>query len=386
MTPMDQPAAAVTRSRRGRRLLLGVVGFLLLATLAAAGALAWPRLQPRRAPAGSTLPTATVTRSDLVSQERVSGTLGYGAPFPIVNQYSAGSGSRGIVTWLPAPGQVIAQGQTAYAVDGRPIPLLYGGQPLWRPLAVGVSGPDVQELEQNLLALGYASPFTLAADGTFTDADTAAVKRWQAALGVTQTGTVAVGDAAVVPSAVRVQAPRATLGAAMGASAPVMDVTSAARQVGVPLDASLQSLVKVGDAVTVTLPGSNRSTTGRVAAIGSVATAPSGGGGSTSPAAAPQAVVQVVISLDDPAATGSLDQAPVQVAITSQRASGVLAVPVNALLAVQEGGYALQVVGPNGRTRLVPVRTGLFDDADGLVQVTGDGIAAGTRVVVPQGL
>jgi hypothetical protein len=32
---------------------------------------------------------------------------------------------------------------------------------------------------------------------------------------------------------------------------------------------------------------------------------------------------------------------------------------------------------------LVAVTTGLFDDADGLVQVSGPGSAAGQRVVVP---
>lgn len=384
----DDRLAAPPDARRGRRLLLATLAVLLVAVLAAAGAEAWLRLQPRPAPAVPALPTATVARRDLVSQERVNGTLGYGTPFPVVNQYSPGPGGHGIVTWLPAPGQVVAQGQTLYAVDGRPIPLLYGAQPLWRPLTAGISGPDVQEVEQDLLALGFATPYDLAADGTFTSADAAAVERWQAALGVTQTGTLGLGEAVVETGAIRVQATHTTLGAAAGPNAPVMDATPAARQVAVDLDASLQSLVRQGDAVTITLPGSNRSTTGRVASIGSVATATSNGGAGTQPAgAAPQATVHIVISLDDPGATGTLDQAPVQVAITSQRASGVLAVPVDALLAVQEGGYALQVVGPNGRgSHLVAVQTGLFDDADGLVQVSGAGIVEGTRVAVPQGL
>lgn len=88
----DQLAApaAAPRGRRGRRLLLGIVGLLLVAVLAGGGALAWPRLQPRPAPAAARLPTATVARRDLVSQERVNGTLGYGTAFPIVNQYKIG--------------------------------------------------------------------------------------------------------------------------------------------------------------------------------------------------------------------------------------------------------------------------------------------------------
>ena len=57
--------------------------------------------------------------------------------------------------------------------------------------------------------------------------------------------------------------------------------------------------------------------------------------------------------------------------------------PVNALLALSSGGYALEVVGADGSHRLVAVSTGLFDDADGLVQVEGSSVAVGQRVVVP---
>jgi hypothetical protein len=70
------------------------------------------------------------------------------------------------------------------------------------------------------------------------------------------------------------------------------------------------------------------------------------------------------------------------VAITQQRAEGVLAVPVTALLARAGGGYAVQVAGPHGR--LIPVAVGLFDDASGLVAVTGTGLAAGLPVAVAQ--
>ena len=61
----------------------------------------------------------------------------------------------------------------------------------------------------------------------------------------------------------------------------------------------------------------------------------------------------------------------------------MLVVPVDALLAKSGGAYAVEVEGTNGARRLVPVTLGLFDDADGLVQVTGSGLAAGQRVVVP---
>src|SRR6266511_720342 len=85
----------------------------------------------------------------------------------------------------------------------------------------------------------------------------------------------------------------------------------------------------------------------------------------------------------DPTATGSLDQAPVLVAITERIVHNVLAVPVNALLALAGGGYAVEVANADGPRHLVPVSPGLFDDAAGLVQVTGSGLAAGQHVVVP---
>ena len=85
----------------------------------------------------------------------------------------------------------------------------------------------------------------------------------------------------------------------------------------------------------------------------------------------------------DPAATGSWDQAPVQVSITTGAVRNVLVVPVDALLALSGGGYAVEAAGGDGIRQLIPVSLGIFDDADGLVQVSGPGLSAGRRVVVP---
>ena len=87
------------------------------------------------------------------------------------------------------------------------------------------------------------------------------------------------------------------------------------------------------------------------------------------------------VTLTDPRAAGTLDQAPVTVNITSAIARDALAVPVTALLAQASGGYDVEVAGPGGARRFVPVTPGIFDDADGLVQVTG-ALAQGERVVV----
>ena len=85
----------------------------------------------------------------------------------------------------------------------------------------------------------------------------------------------------------------------------------------------------------------------------------------------------------DPSATGTWDQAPVQVTITTGSVQNALIVPVDALLAQADGRYAVEVDGTDGKDHLVPVTLGLFDDANGTVQVTGSGLQPGQKVVVP---
>jgi hypothetical protein len=161
----------------------------------------------------------------------------------------------------------------------------------------------------------------------------------------------------------------------------VLTITSTVRQVTIELDASQQADVKVGDPTQITLPD-NRTTPGKISYVGTVATVPSstsagGGGGSDAP------TIEVDVAPTDPAATGQLDQAPVNVSITTAHVEDALVVPVAALLALSGGGYAVEAIRASGAHQLVAVDAGLFDDALGLVQVTGAGLAAGQRIVVP---
>jgi peptidoglycan hydrolase-like protein with peptidoglycan-binding domain len=314
--------------------------------------------------------TAAVTRRTLRATEEVDGTLGYGETRTVAN------GRDGTITALPEEGSVVTRGRPLYRVDAKPVPLLYGRLPAWRPLSVGVDdGPDVRQLEQNLVALGYDPDRAITVDNHFTWATRAAVERWQEALGLEETGTVEPGDAVWQPGPVRVASRKAAVGDSARPGAPVLEVTSTTRQVTIDLDASRQPYVKAGDRVDLELPGGG-TTTGRVVSVGKVATAPAsdGTGGDETP------TVEVVVSPDRPKDTGNLDQAPVDASITTDVRKGVLAVPVNALLALAEGGYAVEVER-DGRRRLVGVKTGLF--ADGQVEVSGAGLQAGDRVVVP---
>jgi hypothetical protein len=314
---------------------------------------------------------ATVTRQNLSSQINVNATLGYAGDYSVVNQ------AQGTITALPGVGHVVRQGQVLYRVNGAPVVLLYGRTPAYRNLAEGtsasdVTGPDVAQLNNDLAALGYPAP---AGSDEFSWQTKVAVEDFQADLGVRQSGALPLGQVVFLPSAARITAAQGTLGGPAQPGQPVLKASSTARRVTIALDAAQQSEVKAGDGVTITLP-SGRTTPGVVSSVGTVATAGGGSGGS-----AP--TVTVEITPTNPAATGTVDQAPVQVSITTGTAAGVLVVPVNALVALSSGGYAVEEVAAHRVHHLVPVTTGLFDDAAGLVQVSGPGLAAGQHVVVP---
>lgn len=286
-------------------------------------------------------------------------------------------GQSSTFTKLPAVGSVVRRGQELYEVDGRPVVLLYGAVAPWRAFAPGMSdGRDVAELNANLRALGYGSGLTGSA---FTAATAAAVEALQRALGDAPTGTLPLGSVVFQPGAVRVTSVTPSLGATVQPG-PVLNVTSTRRIVEIALDASSQTSVAVGDPVTITMPDQS-TTPGRVTYVGTVATTPSSDQGNGNGASSP--TIEVDVTPTHPADTGRLDQAPVLVSITTASVSNVLVARVDALLALASGGYALEVVEPDGSHRLEAVDVGLFDDSDGLVQVTGPDVRAGQRVVVP---
>jgi hypothetical protein len=333
--------------------------------------------------------TVKVEKRNLSATVSQAGTLTYGAqsdgsPYSVINHAS------GIYTRLPALGQVISQGQVLYRVNDSPVVLLYGSTPAYRTLSAGATGADVAELNTDLVALGYANSAQLSpTSAAFGWATTTALVKLQAALGVTQNGMLTLGQAVFEPTAVRVTTLSAQPGGSTQTGQTVMQATSTTRIVQVALSASQQTEVAVGDTVTITLPN-NKTTPGVVSSVGAVATCPSSSGSGRSSSSSPDTcsgnstpTITVDVTPSDPAATGTWDQAPVRVGITTASVPSALVVPVTALLAQSVGGYAVEVVGAGGIHHLVPVSLGLFDDANGLVQVTGSGLAAGQPVVVP---
>jgi hypothetical protein len=369
------PAAGAQQDRshgRGRWAVLSVV------VVAAAGAVtAWqagmfsPPATSGTGQQGAPPATSPVTRQNLSAVTPVTATLGYAGSYQVLGQ------GGGTLTALPSAGQVISQGQALYKVDNAsPVVLLYGTVPDWRALDEGNTGADVSQLNHDLADLGDTSSADVAAPGWdyYSSQTAAGVLNLEEHLGVAgQQGTLALGQVVFEPQALRISQVTGSLGGP--ASGPVLAATSDQHVVTIQLDASQQSQVTAGDKVTVTLPD-GAATPGVISSVGTVAATTPGPAGSGSTTTIP-----VQVTLTDPGAAGTLDQAPVTVNITTASVRNALAVPVTALLAKASGGYQVEVAGPGNTRRWVPVQPGVFDDASGLVQVTG-ALTPGQRVVV----
>ena len=392
-TAQQQPATAPSRDpldgdrgRRPRRRMLVAGGALVLVGAALALVVANPFAGSGGTPGGladNADPTSvtTISQGDISSQTEVSATLGYSGTYDVVNQ------AQGTITWLPALGQVVSEGRVLYDVSGSPVVLLYGTTPAYRTLSEGAtdsatSGADVENLNYDLVALGYLTSADIASEPSdFTAYTKAGVEKLQAALGLTQNGVLSLGQVVFLPSAARITAvgQNTIVGGTAQPGSQILTASSTSRIVTIALNADQQGDVAVGDKVKITLPN-GQTTPGTVTSVGTVATTPAGGGGSggnSSP------TITVLVTPDNPSATGNLDQAPVEVTITAASAKNAYIVPVNALLALAGGGYGLEVIGTHGVHHIEPVSLGLFDDANEQVQVSGPGVYAGQRIVIP---
>ena len=356
------------------------------------------------APPSETDPVATarLERRDLSTARSLAGVIGYGAARPLAGH------QEGTVTWLPKPGTTITRGEQLFRVDDVVVPLFYGGMPMYRDIADrNLVGRDVRIVADNLRALGYSigpqpapgtwvtppapaeneeakngkgtkgkggTPASSSArsrqirhgEGVLTVGLIQAIKRWQADIDRPVTGVVAVGDVEVASGAVRVDAVAVQPGSP--ADAPLLSVTSPRKVVTVSADLADAASIERGDRVTVVLPD-ERSVKARVLAVGRDLATAEGGSGTEPPK------LTVTVRVTDARTIAELDSADVDVHFVGRTAKHVLVAPIEALIALREGGYAVQT--PNG---LVAVHTGLF--ADGWVEITGDGLTPGTTVVV----
>ncbi|MFI2662510.1 peptidoglycan-binding protein [Micromonospora carbonacea] len=345
------------RRERRRRWLLGSV--VAVAVLTTGGATAYSRLQHVSAePTRKATPrrTATVVRTDLVERIVVDGTVGYGRSSPVTGRRA------GTITWLPSPGALVGRGERLYSVDADPVPLLVGDTPMYRDIGDGVSaGPDVLVLERNLDALGYDVGTV---DGRFRSGTRRALGEWQRKLGLPETGRLALGDVVVLPGEVRVDKVTGQLGGS--AQGEVLDVTGVGRLVRAGLEEAQRRFARPAAKVRLDL-ADGRSTTGTVRSVAAADADEED-----------RAALTVTIDFTDPGLATKVDTGPVTVRFDGVSRADALALPVEALLALREGGYGIEAV--EGEQRYHAVELGLF--ADGMVEVSGDGVVEGMTVVV----
>lgn len=192
-------------------LALGAIAAVALAIgiVVAAGL---PGSSPAASSSKKVAGATTVQRRDLVATDTESGTLTYSSPQTVFNRRS------GTITWLPKVGQLVKPGQTLYQVDGQPVILLSGTTPAYRDLTSGVSdGPDVLELNQDLVAMGFDPGHEITVDNSWQSGTTDAVERWQASVGESQTGTISLGQVVFLPGAQRITSVNTVLGSTGGA-------------------------------------------------------------------------------------------------------------------------------------------------------------------------
>ncbi|MEO6636433.1 MAG: peptidoglycan-binding domain-containing protein [Devosia sp.] len=223
--------------------------------------------------------------------------------------------------------------------------------------AEAAADTDIRQLTENLSALGYGSPLP------------DQVRAWQRDIGLSVTGIVGPRQIVVAPGPVHITTHRASVGEALTVGSAnggaILDFSGTDKLVVVPMAVSDQALAILGRAVAVTLPD-DTDVAGTITEVGSVVT---------------DGNIAVTIAIEDQAALGALEVASVDVTFVSDSRDNVLSVPVAALLARPEGGFAVEAVADGARS-LVPVDTGLF--AAGRVEIAGDDIAEGMRVGVPQ--
>jgi membrane fusion protein, multidrug efflux system len=423
-------------SRRRRWLVAGTLAVVVAAVLALVllgSGSGGHRGADTGVPAGDI--TASVTRRTLSESSTVDGTLGYGSTLELYDRLG------GTFTWLPSVGAVIGRGGTLWRIDDLPAVLMYGSVPAYRALKQGVSdGPDVIELNENLIDLGFDPYGAITDDEAFGEATAAAVKRWQKAEGLTETGEVELGRVVFAPGARRVTAVKVTLGQdppgakgspgkhkgkpakgkpargkhakeepakqagkpakeepakdspskgspsgepAASAGEVVLTTTSTQQIVQLKVKPEQQQLARLEESVTVLLPGGGQAP-GRVTEVGTVASEASSAGDEPkgSSGESGESTIPVTIALEHHVA--HLDEAPVSVELVKGVRRNVLTVPATALIATAGGGYAVEALASasNDRRVTVPVTPGMF--AGGYVQVEGAGVREGMTVIESQ--
>ncbi|MED5410661.1 MAG: hypothetical protein VYE36_08495, partial [Chloroflexota bacterium] len=288
-------------------------------------------------------------------------------------------------------GLSIAQETSNNLVEGYSASLLmFGNTPAWRDMKEGIApGEDVHQLKLNLIALGYGTIKTLGSDWDFNAATTAAITKLQADMNLILSGEILLGEVVFTPgtSLVKSSSTLKSVGDKMNVGTELFYLTpiekvetkiesdgsvkiqrESLQAVEIQVDVSDRGLVNEGSKVEIELPDESV-VEGTVREVATLAVVPQEG----------DPFLEVLIAVEGTTEYFEWTGATVTINVTKELASGVLASPVNGLLALLSGGYALEIVTATG-TNLIPVETGIY--ADGWVEVSGPGLQPGTEIIV----
>lgn len=301
------------------------------------------------------LDTVGITRGDLTSTSEFTGELGFGDSWPLPLTVD------GIVTGARPLGTVVGFGESLIEIDNRRVFLVEGDVPMFRDLELTsprVAGEDVAQLQRFLIANGFDRDGTLEADGVFDSDTRRAVMDWQEATWQEKTGRVTRSDMVFNPAQLRIAGEQR-----IGSVFDQLEVTAWEPTVTVDVANRDRPLLVVGTPVTIEF-GDGTKVDGTVSEQISV---PQDDGTT-------KARSTIEPHGDVPGEPGE-----VTIAVDATLASDVTIVPVGALLALAEGGYAVEIVDGSGSSHLVGVDVG--EILDGKAEVSG-AIAVGDSVLV----
>ncbi len=369
---IDGSARVEGRHRRRRRLLAAFV----VVVLVVAGVLVYrarsSSSSSAAAPAATAAPTtAVLVVKDITNDASYDGTVAHAAALPLVARTS------GRITGIAAEGTTVGPGQVVFEIDQQPIVTLTGTIPAWRDMGPATTaGPDIVQLQDTLVQLGFDPDHQVTATGTFDAATAAAVVRFQQQLGLEATGTLALGTVIFEPGPIVVGQHQVTVGSPVTPGTVVADAQGTAITMQFTLPADAKSLIAIGQSVDVTMP--DRSTAqGTIQSIGTAVDATTG-----DTITVGRGTIDV-----NPAGSGAkapaaiTDLAAIKVKVSQTIGRGVLVAPGAALTAHVDGTFTVTVLEPDGTTKDVVVTPGA--SGAGLVAVTGDGLAAQTKVIIP---
>lgn len=354
--PATWTIGLVLRFRATRLWAVGIAVALAVAAVTSVGL--WAATHDTGGAPGASIRLSTVqVRLGTIVNKVDSGATLQGAPVPL----AALAQQPGTVTSVAPAGSKIAAGDVLYVIDDQPTVLLYGSIPAWESFSPGMaSGPDVEELQQNLIALGYG--VGIVANGEYSYQTEAAVEVFTKAVGLPKGDQLALGSVLFEPGAVIVSAAKVLPGTLVNSGSAIVDLQLDSPRV--VATASNTSGIVIGTTALVKTSTSSVPLQGTVSSV----------------TAAANSQNAVVITLITPPADLSLADTAVFVQFDVQVVRNAYIVPVAALIATVGGGYALQPAGDHNDQNLIAVKVGVVDAIDGLAQVTGARLRQGLRV------